>query len=152
MARFLKNTFRGDAKERIPHDWLNTIANFWNGLTVIGGTLQRSADGRHTTITCAGSSDAGTIAPLITLGTNTEGTEAADGGTAGTWTLGDVDAGTNALACNLFALCRVVFNDQGDQKLYGYYRQMLFDTTGKLASISEETRIEIDAPVSHGSF
>jgi hypothetical protein len=46
----------------------------------------------------------------------------------------------------------VVYNEAGDHKVYGYYREMLYDTTGKLNSISAETRIEIDAPISHGSL
>jgi hypothetical protein len=48
--RYLKNTFRGAPGERIPHDLLNTLANFWNDLTVIGGKLRRRSDGRNTTI------------------------------------------------------------------------------------------------------
>jgi hypothetical protein len=48
--RYLKNNFRGRAGERIPHDFLNTLANFWNDLTVVGGTLNRRSDGRKTTI------------------------------------------------------------------------------------------------------
>jgi hypothetical protein len=48
----LKNNFRGMPGERIPHQWLNTIANFWNQLTVDGGGLSRCSDGRYTTITC----------------------------------------------------------------------------------------------------
>ena len=153
MGRFLKNTFLGERKERIPHDWLNTIANFWNGLTVINGTLQRSADGRRTTIVCGGAAaEEGTIAPIIELGGTTEGTETAMGGTAGTWALGDTNGDGDLLACKLHALCRVVYNEAGDHKVYGYYREMLYDTTGKLNSISAETRIEIDAPISHGSL
>jgi hypothetical protein len=48
--RYLKNNFEGRKGERIPHDLLNTLANFWNDLTVLGGALRRRSDGRHTTI------------------------------------------------------------------------------------------------------
>jgi hypothetical protein len=50
----LKNDFKGQTGERIPHDWLNTIANFWNDLQVVGGSLTRRSDGRFTTIGFAG--------------------------------------------------------------------------------------------------
>jgi hypothetical protein len=48
--RYLKNNFQGKKGERIPHDLLNTLANFWNDLTVMGGTLRRRSDGRNTVI------------------------------------------------------------------------------------------------------
>jgi hypothetical protein len=48
--RYLKNNFTGARGERIPHDWLNTIANFWNDLAVVGGALLRRSDGRDTVI------------------------------------------------------------------------------------------------------
>jgi hypothetical protein len=50
----LKNNFKGEGGERIPHDWLNTIANFWNDLKVVDGTLIKRQDGRFTTIKVSG--------------------------------------------------------------------------------------------------
>lgn len=41
---FLKNNFKKGDKS-IPHDWLNTIANFWNFFTVTGGTKRATSDG-----------------------------------------------------------------------------------------------------------
>jgi hypothetical protein len=43
----LKNNFqRGDTANAIPHDMMNTLANFYNTLQVIGGTFDRTSDGR----------------------------------------------------------------------------------------------------------
>jgi len=42
---------------------------------------------------------------------------------------------------------RVVYNETGDEKLYGYYRTLTFDSAGLLTDISAETRYEIDTPV-----
>lgn len=57
MGLRLKNDFQGAVGERIPHDWLNTIANFWNDLQVVGGGLNRRGDGHFTTITINSASD-----------------------------------------------------------------------------------------------
>jgi hypothetical protein len=48
--RYLKNNFQGKRGERIPSDLINTLANFWNDLTVLGGSLRRRSDGRNTVI------------------------------------------------------------------------------------------------------
>lgn len=62
----LKNNFRpGD---KIPHDFLNTLANFWNELQVVSAdnvTLRRQSDGHHTTIGIGG--------PDVTETTDAEG-------------------------------------------------------------------------------
>lgn len=61
MARWLKNDFKPGSK--VPHDWLNTIANFWNGLTITESNIvgiKRQSDGRFTEI-------------LIGTGNDTEG-------------------------------------------------------------------------------
>jgi len=42
---------------------------------------------------------------------------------------------------------RVVYNDSGDEKLYGFYRTFTYDSAGMLAAISAETRYTIDEPV-----
>jgi hypothetical protein len=155
MARMLKNTFRGDHKERMPHDWLNTIANFWNGLSVENGTLQKSPDGRHTTIICYGTSSegttaVGTIAPLLTLGTNTEGSSTAD---TGTWTRGDLSGTTqDLLACKTWFTSRPFYDPAGDHKLYAFMRPVIVDTLGAVQHIGAETKVEIEDPISHGSL
>ena len=41
---------------------------------------------------------------------------------------------------------RVVYNDAGDEVLYGLYRTLTFDSAGALATISAETRYIIDTP------
>ncbi len=41
---------------------------------------------------------------------------------------------------------RVVYNESGDQVLYGFYRELTFDSLGRLAEISAETRYNIDTP------
>jgi hypothetical protein len=48
--RRLKNTFTGKAGERIPHDFLNCLANFYNDFNVVGGGFMRRDDGKHTTV------------------------------------------------------------------------------------------------------
>jgi hypothetical protein len=48
--RRLKNTFTGRAGERIPHDFLNCLANFYNDFNVIGGGLLRRDDGKNTSV------------------------------------------------------------------------------------------------------
>ena len=150
MARFLKNTFLGERKERIPHDWLNTIANFWNGLTVINGTLQRSADGRRTTIVCGGAAEVGTIAPIIELGTNAEGSGTAD---AGTWTQGDCDGTTtNLLAAKVWLSSKPFYDPSGDHKLYAFVRPVIINTLGILHHVGAETKVEIEDPISHATL
>ena len=42
---------------------------------------------------------------------------------------------------------RVVYKDDGDEKLYGYTRDLTFDTGGRLLKVSAEVRYEIDEPV-----
>lgn len=41
---------------------------------------------------------------------------------------------------------RVAYNHKGDEILYGFYRELLFDEEGKLVEISPETRVVIDEP------
>jgi hypothetical protein len=71
-----------------------------------------------------------------TIGETTEGSETASTSTYTTTTTG----------VQLHMLTRVVYNDAGDEKLYGYVRTLKFDHHGRLASISAETRHEIDVP------
>lgn len=46
----------------------------------------------------------------------------------------------------LNVITRVVYNEAGDEILYGYYRTLLFDSVGLLVSVSDETRYTIDTP------
>jgi len=46
----------------------------------------------------------------------------------------------------LNVITRVVYNEDGNEILYGFYRTMLFDSVGLLVSISDETRYIIDTP------
>jgi hypothetical protein len=41
---------------------------------------------------------------------------------------------------------RIAYNDAGDEKLYAFYRDLVFDSRGMLATISAETRVTIDVP------
>jgi hypothetical protein len=45
-----------------------------------------------------------------------------------------------------FRVSRIAYNDAGDQKLYAYYRWVQTDASGRVISISAETRVEVDAP------
>jgi len=76
-------------------------------------------------------------AAVDTLGTNTEGNEAAD---ATTWTY----AGTNGL--EEWYCSRIGYFHAGDAKLYMYLRKRTYDKNGQLYSVSAETRVEVDAP------
>ncbi len=41
---------------------------------------------------------------------------------------------------------RFAYNDDGDQKLYAFYRDLSYDSEGHLLNISPETRVTIDEP------
>ena len=45
----------------------------------------------------------------------------------------------------LTAITRMAYKHDSDKKLYAYYRVWTFDTSGKLALVSKEYRVEIDA-------
>jgi len=45
-------------------------------------------------------------------------------------------------------LTRFAYNHAGDQKLYAYYRDFVYDAQGALVSVSAETRVTIDTPES----
>lgn len=46
----------------------------------------------------------------------------------------------------LWQVTRVVYNEAGDKKLYGFKRKMTFDSTGRLVLVGQEVRYEIDSP------
>lgn len=53
--------------------------------------------------------------------------------------------GLNALQLKICS--RVSYNELADKKLYGFIRTLSFDRTGRLYSVSDETRFEINTPV-----
>ena len=73
-----------------------------------------------------------------TIGSNAEGYEAEES------TAFTAD-GTNA--CSIWVTSRVGYFHSGNKKLYGYARKLVFDKSGRLASITGETRYIIDTPV-----
>lgn len=73
------------------------------------------------------------------VGDVTEGSETAD---ADTWDVTSPPADTDGL--QLAMLSRVVYNDAGDETLYGFARVLTFDSTGRLVAVSAETRFTID--------
>lgn len=79
------------------------------------------------------------------IGISPEGTTTAN---ADTWDRSIVTSGANYgdVAMNMQVITRVVYDHAGDEKLYGFYRTLRFAADGKLASVTAETRYEIDAP------
>jgi hypothetical protein len=87
--------------------------------------------------------DAGLVYPSnpsvkTTLGAASEGAETAD---TTTWTSG----AANENGLEIYVFSRVGYFTSGDNKLYGYARKLIFDRSGRLHSVSAETRVEIDA-------
>jgi len=77
--------------------------------------------------------------PESILPASYEGTETAQ---VDTWDRDDQDEGEDGVAVKLTT--RIVYNDAGDEVLYGFYRTFTFDSIGGLATISAETRYAID--------
>ena len=77
-------------------------------------------------------------AAITTIGSNEEGSETAS---SDTWSAG----GDNGLA--EWYLSRVVYKEDGDMKIYAFFRKRTYDKYGRLYSVSGETRVEIDATV-----
>jgi hypothetical protein len=48
---------------------------------------------------------------------------------------------------SLWVVSRVVYRHTGDQVLYKFLRKLTFNNEGALVSISNETRIDVDATV-----
>lgn len=84
-----------------------------------------------------GAEDPGTT--IETVGAATEGSETAE--------TTSFTVGTNSKGLALWICSRVVYNESGDKKLYGYARKLTVDKNGKIYSIGAETRYEIDAAV-----
>jgi hypothetical protein len=54
---------------------------------------------------------------------------------------------TDGTPLTLQVMTRVAYFHGGDKKIYGYIREFKWDTAGLLLSVSGETRIEVEAPV-----
>ena len=76
-----------------------------------------------------------------TIGTAAEGVEAA---ATDTWDALAQVAGEHGL--DLTVLTRLVYNNAGDEILYGYARTLTFDHLGMLREVSAETRYTIETP------
>lgn len=79
----------------------------------------------------------GNTASPATLGGTSEGSETAD---ATHWT-----RATDGTPLDLYVVCRMVYNESGDQTLYQFVRKLSFDACGLLVAVSGETRVTIDA-------
>jgi hypothetical protein len=60
-----------------------------------------------------------------------------------TWDIDDPETATDGLTLRVCS--RVAYNHEGDKKLYGFYRDLTFNSRGCLAEVTAETRVEIDA-------
>ena len=97
-------------------------------------------------IGAGGSVEAGTaVTPAVLLPAAFE-TEAAQ---ADTWDRVNPPAGKDGVTVRLQT--RSAYNEAGDQKLYAYYRELVFDSRGCIKSISAETRVIVDTPGSYPS-
>ena len=83
----------------------------------------------------------GTFENPDAIGTTPEGSETAD---TDTLDLDNPTADTDGATIKLHS--RTVYNDTGDEVLYGYYRTLTFDSAGLLKQISAETPYGIDTP------
>jgi hypothetical protein len=79
------------------------------------------------------------------IGASTEGSETAS---ASTWNRASATSGTDYgdIPIELWVQTRTVYNEAGDEKLYAFVRKLTFDAGGRLASVSAETRVEVDIP------
>ncbi len=84
----------------------------------------------------------GTYATPDEIGRTPEGAEAAN---ADTWNRESPASGKDGVTFNV--MTGVVYNHNGDEKLYGYYVLLTLDSRGMLVSKGAETRYEIDVPV-----
>jgi len=90
-----------------------------------------------------------TSATREALGVTPEGTETADVSTGynsdGTWDWDDQDPAKGGVTIKLTT--RVVYNEAGDQIVYGFHREFEWDTNGFLVHIGAETQYTVDVPV-----
>ncbi len=73
-----------------------------------------------------------------------EGAESADGSY---WHAGSSITPGVLRGVKLCVLTRVVYNPNSNAILYGFFRDLIFDTYGRLCSISTETRYTIETPI-----
>ncbi len=70
-----------------------------------------------------------------------EGTETAD---TGTWARDNQPANKDGVDIKVHT--RSVYNDAGNEILYGFWREFTFDATGRLVALSLETRYIVNTP------
>ncbi len=87
-----------------------------------------------------GGGGAGTYVTPTTIGTTAE----AEAARADTWDRTAPPAGTDGVIDT--RIVRFAYNDAGDEILYAYYRNYLYDSIGALVAVSAETRVTIDVP------
>ncbi len=88
-----------------------------------------------------GSPDEGTASdPAIAY----EGTFENETASALTWSRSSPPEGKDGV--QLMSQTRTAYDHAGDEKLYGFYQILTFDSMGLLKAASAETRVEIDAP------
>jgi hypothetical protein len=79
--------------------------------------------------------DALDVGDPVVVGLNEEGGEDA---------LQDTWAAEGANALEAWIVTRVVYNHQGNMALYAFLRKFTFSKSGRLASVSGETRVTVD--------
>ena len=118
-----------------------TVPSGMEALTVGDwGTVRRVLAGTAVFAPIPYQAHAGTFVTPDTLGSTGE-TEAAN---TNTFNRASPTTGTDGLSYT--RLTRMAFSDTGDQTLYGYYRTEVYDSLGKLVTVSAETRVAIDVP------
>lgn len=70
--------------------------------------------------------------------------EASESAQADDWEQASPSAGSDGVTIKV--ITRIVYDDTSDEALYGYYRELLFDSAGLLVSIGAETRYTIETP------
>lgn len=88
----------------------------------------------------SGGGGGGTYASPKTIGSSTEGSEAAD---TETWDITNQGSNDGAVA---WITTAIVYNEAGDQILYEFRRPFTWDSDGRLVSIGAETRITTETP------
>lgn len=100
----------------------------------------------------------GTMWALVRIG-NVAGGKLSSPPTVGASTTGDtaltdswnIASPPSGHGVKLTIMTRSAYNSGGDQKLYGFFRDLQFDDKGMLQTISAETRVTIDTPDSNCS-
>jgi len=82
----------------------------------------------------------GTNVTPVSMYSDFEGSETAQ---SDTWAVSDQGAYDGV---KTFQTTRLVYNDAGDEVVYGFYREYKYDSIGRLTNISGETRYTVDTP------